>query len=358
MNQRTRYFLIGSALVVVTGLCTGVVAYYAGGLPMGRPAGAVELSYLPEDVSGVAYADVQDIMKAGFSQRLRQMFPTGGDKDRLEAELGINLEKDIDSVMAALDASGPDQSVVLLRGRFDTARIEALATQHGATVTPYQGKRIFVAPAGQTIEAASTPAPAGAPAAGAVFLEPNLLALGHVAALQKAIDTSVSHQDITTNPAFMQFVSDVRDHGNAWIVGRADMLTGAPGMPEVVRSQLPPVQWFSVSATVDESVSGVLRAETRDDQSAEQLRQILTGAIAAGRAFSGADPTVQAALGALQASGRGNDVQLRFLLTPEILEHMHASAATGRFGRPFGGAPAAPIPPTAPAPPAAPALQK
>ena len=33
MNQSTRYFLIGSAAVVLLGLGTGLVAYYNGGLP-------------------------------------------------------------------------------------------------------------------------------------------------------------------------------------------------------------------------------------------------------------------------------------------------------------------------------------
>ena len=48
MASRTRYFLIGSALVVVVGLCTGLVAYYSGALP-GRTTAMAEFDYLPEN---------------------------------------------------------------------------------------------------------------------------------------------------------------------------------------------------------------------------------------------------------------------------------------------------------------------
>src|SRR6187402_3262535 len=120
MNQRTRYFLIGSAFVVLVGLCTGIVAYYGGDLVAGRAA-TPEFSYLPPDATGVAFVDVQEIMKSGFAQKLRQFLPTGEDKDRLAAQLGVDLERDIDSVVASMSGGGPESGVVVLRGRFDAA---------------------------------------------------------------------------------------------------------------------------------------------------------------------------------------------------------------------------------------------
>jgi len=59
MSSRTRYFLIGSSLVVVVGLCTGLVAYYNGSAPGSSTARLPELAYLPADASAVAYADVR-----------------------------------------------------------------------------------------------------------------------------------------------------------------------------------------------------------------------------------------------------------------------------------------------------------
>ena len=34
MNKRTRYFIAAASLVMVASLCTGLVAYYSGGLPL------------------------------------------------------------------------------------------------------------------------------------------------------------------------------------------------------------------------------------------------------------------------------------------------------------------------------------
>src|SRR3970040_1914348 len=102
MNQKTRYFLIGSGLVVVVGLCTGLVASYSGQLPGLANAGPAELTYLPSDSSAIAFADVSGIMNSEFREKLRQFIPTGAEKDRLLAETGIDIERDIDTVVAGL----------------------------------------------------------------------------------------------------------------------------------------------------------------------------------------------------------------------------------------------------------------
>src|SRR5688572_12948933 len=145
MTHRTRYFLVGSGLIVVVGLCTGLVAYYNGGLA-GRSSVArlSELSYVSSDVTALAYADVRHIMDSEFRQRLRAVMPTGQEKERLLAETGIDIERDIDSVLAGLNpntiSSGPP--TVFLRGRFNTGQIENVAVQHGATAEDYRGKRL------------------------------------------------------------------------------------------------------------------------------------------------------------------------------------------------------------------------
>jgi len=44
MTKKTRYFLTGSAAVLATGLCTGLVAYYGGGFePLSASTGPNEL---------------------------------------------------------------------------------------------------------------------------------------------------------------------------------------------------------------------------------------------------------------------------------------------------------------------------
>ena len=90
--------LVSGALVVVVGLCTGLVAYYSGALSK-RSAGALpDFAYVPADASTVAYVDCHRIMSSEFRQRLRQVLPTGEEKNRRAQQTGIDLERDIDGV--------------------------------------------------------------------------------------------------------------------------------------------------------------------------------------------------------------------------------------------------------------------
>src|SRR5262245_28683395 len=102
MTRATRSFLIGAATIVLLGLGTGLVAFYNGNLPMGLGRNSdAELAYLPQNAVAVGYANVRSIMTSEFRQKLRQVLPTGEEKEKLQAELGVDIEQDIDSVAAA-----------------------------------------------------------------------------------------------------------------------------------------------------------------------------------------------------------------------------------------------------------------
>jgi hypothetical protein len=328
MNRKTRYFLIGSGLIVAVGLGTGLVASYTGQFPGAGLARQSEFSYLPADATAVAYADVQDIMASEFRQRLHEFLPTGTEKDKFLQETGIDIEKDIDSVVAGLTTSEPAGvgPLVLLRGRFDPVRIEALATQHGGTVQDYRGKRLFVAPhfrGDDEVASDGTTAAADSQAASPsmVFLENDLIALGRVDAIRKAIDKSQDSAG-TQNDELMDLVSEVSGSGNAWVVGRFDRLAASPNIPDNVRSHLPGIEWVAVSADIGTGVNGFMRAEAKDDAAGEQLRSVINGALAAARMFGGQDPKVEAALRSVQATGSGRTAQVSFAVGPELLDLM------------------------------------
>src|SRR5256885_15924670 len=102
MTKRTRYFMFGAGLVLLMAVGTGLVAFYNGGLPMLRStSGPQDLAYLPSGASAVAFANVHDIMNSEFRQKIRQVLPTGEEKDKLLQDTGIDLEHDIDTVVAA-----------------------------------------------------------------------------------------------------------------------------------------------------------------------------------------------------------------------------------------------------------------
>src|SRR5262245_11466919 len=102
MTRGTRFFLAGSAIIVVLGLGTGLVAYYNGNLPLGLlRSDDQQLAYMPADAAAVGYADVRTIMDSEFRQKLRQTMPAGEELAKFKDELGVDIEHDIDSVICA-----------------------------------------------------------------------------------------------------------------------------------------------------------------------------------------------------------------------------------------------------------------
>src|SRR6266550_464995 len=150
MTRKTRYFMGGSAAILVAGLGTGLVAYYGGGFPSlsASRSGPSELSYVPADSTVVAFANVREVMDSQLRQRLKQVLPQEQGQKEFAQETGIDIEHDIDYVVAAMTTPGtgglPNNAngLVVARGRFNTTQLETLAREHGGVVEEYKGKRL------------------------------------------------------------------------------------------------------------------------------------------------------------------------------------------------------------------------
>lgn len=320
MAPNTRNLLIGSSLIVVVGLCTGLVAWYGDVLP-GRAA-ATELAYLPSDVSGVGFADVRGIMASGFRQKLREVMPTGDDKNRMLEETGIDIERDIDTVVAGFSGSGPAGAVVILRGRFNEARLAELALSKGAQEQTYGGCTLYVQ-AGQA--AAGGQAPEYQPAV--ALLDDGLIGIGEVQALHKAIDTAAGGAGVGTNPDIMRLVAGVQGAHDTWFVARATDITEQPQVPEQLRRQIAGVQWLSFGANIDQDVRAQIRAEATDDQRAQELRSVVAGALAAVKMFGEQDARLASALSSVQTAGTGRNIDVSFQVSPDLLNLLAAHAS-------------------------------
>lgn len=317
MAPRTRYFLVGSGLVIVIGLCTGLVAYYGG--VTGRAAWRSDLAYVPSMARAVGYADLSDIIGSPFHQHLQRLLPSGSDKTTFEHETGIDVERDIDSVLVALggDTATDLGPLVVVRGRFDQAKIEGTATARGALAETYRDVRMLVAPADVNAGGRLTGVPTVA------FLKSGLIALGSREAIRQALDAEASGGDVSQDGDLMAVVSRVERTGNAWFVVRTDALTAETQLPEVVRHHLDGVRFFAVGADVDQNLRALVRAEARDARSAEDLRAVIAGAVAAVRMMSTRDPRLEAALASVQTSGSGPAVEVQFTLPPDLLDLAH-----------------------------------
>src|SRR5258708_28379610 len=154
MTRKARYFMGGSAAILVAGLGTGLVAYYGGGFPSlsASRSGPSELSYIPADTAVVAFANVREVMDSQLRQRLKQVLPQEQGQKEFQEATGIDIERDIDYVVAGMmmpgDTGLPNNAngLVVARGRFNTTQLETLVREHGGVVEDYKGKRGIKAP--------------------------------------------------------------------------------------------------------------------------------------------------------------------------------------------------------------------
>jgi hypothetical protein len=325
MTKKTRYFMAGSAAVMAAGLCTGLIAYYAGGFQaVSASAVSNELRYVPADSALVAFADVRAIMDSDLRKRLKELIPIP-EKGQQEFQdlTGIDIERDIDYVVAAVTSTSLNTApLVVARGRFNDTQLEALARQHGGTVEEYKGKRLVLVSEHRSDDAdpsAIVVAKTGHIVALA-FLEPGLVAVGDATAVKKAIDAQLTAHSITSNNEMMELVSEIGASNNAWAVGRFDLLSSHAKLPEQIASQMPPVKWFAAAGHINGGVSGTLRAEARDEESGDRLRKMVTGVMAFGEMQALSDPRAKMLLDSLQLSGTGKTVSLSFTVPAELLE--------------------------------------
>jgi hypothetical protein len=336
MTKKTRYFMAGSAAVLAAGLGTGMIAYYSGGFqPVSASAVANELRYVPADATLVAYADVRAIMDSDLRSRLKAAIPMHeqGQKE-FQEQTGIDIERDIDYVVASLSTSTLKTApLVVARGRFNDTQLEGLIREHGGTVELYKGKRLVNAPGSTQAEAPALTPEATNPGDPIfhelharhqnlvlAFLEPGLIAFGDAAAVKTAIDAQLSAHSITSNNEMMDLVTDIGQSNNAWAVGRFDLLASKANLPEQVTRQLPAVKWFAAAGHVNGGLSGSLRAETRDDPAAENLRDVVRGFLALARMQAQADPRAAALVESLQLTGTGKTVALSFTVPAEVID--------------------------------------
>jgi hypothetical protein len=341
MTAKTRYFVIVSLLVVGVGLGTGLVAYYVGFPTSAFIAGGgpEELRYLPSSATVVAYANVRDVMASDLRQRFRDSLLPGAHENgqrEFQELTGINIETDIDHVVACLDSSsgstnGPGLGVVLARGTFAESKIEALMREHGAQVDIYKGKRLITT---MTPEFPSPDLafPAPAPAVPKIprqsfsltFVEPGLVALGTTSLVQHAIDLhNGGGQSALTNDGLMERVRAL-EGGNVWAVGRFDVLRARANLPEAVSDRLPPITWFSVRGRVNGGIEAVLSAEARDDAAAKNLRDVVQGFLALAKLQTSSKPEIQRFVDSLQIQGTGNTVALSVEVPAEVFDTLSA----------------------------------
>ncbi|HPW21958.1 MAG TPA: hypothetical protein PLE61_14230, partial [Vicinamibacterales bacterium] len=304
MTAKTRYFLVGSVLVLLAGLSIGLVAYY-GGIPpnpFSFRSGPAELRYVPGDAGLVAFANVRHVMDSDLRQRLRQLEgATAEGRKEFQDHTGIDVERDIDHVVAWIGGRGGAHKpggLVLASGRFDSSRLEGLALEHGGRVADYQGKRMIVlSKEGRGEEFAMA------------FLEPGIVAIGNEATVRLAIERGQRGDNALANTELMKRVEGLSG-ASLWAVGSFDAVSARTSLPSELRDRMPPIAWFSASGRVNGGLEATVKAEARDEQGAENLRDLVRGIVALARMQADSRPAAKPVLPTFQLSGEGREVAL------------------------------------------------
>lgn len=343
-HSRTRYFLLGSAAIVVGGLALGTAAFMGGmsTRALASQAGPAELSLVPAGAAVVAYANVHDVMASEFRQKLTSAMDSSGDgRMKFKDETGIDIERDIDSVVAAAlpdaDGNGQGFGFVALRGRFDTARIEAIVTEKGGRMDEYRGARLLLPPARSaasddpaasdgdaSVQRHRPEAPDTPPAL--ALVNANLVVLGSLDAVKAAIDRDQDGgTSILSDGEFVRMLENLESYSTMWAIARSSALGGAELRDELA-SKLPGVKWVAASGYVNGGLRASVTAEANDDEAAKNLRDVVQGALAMARLHADGKPELAPLLQGLQVAGTGTTVSVNVAMPSAVIDALFDQA--------------------------------
>jgi hypothetical protein len=331
MTKRTRYFVMGSVGFMALALTAGLAAYYGGVPGFAEQAGPDELNYVAADATVVAYANVKDLMASELRQQIKALEPADQEQGQAELRntLGIDIEKDVDYVVACMLASPTTTGTpakngyVVARGTFDRSRIEAFIREKGGIERQYKGRTMFVHPAGDThVSSDGT-----AEEMGVTFIDNNVVALGTATALQKVIDVQAgAAPTVRTNGPVMKMIEGVAS-GNAWVVGRFDVLSKQANLPAEVQGQMPQLTWFSATGHVNGGVAGTITVEARDEESAKNLRSVVGGFIGLAKMQAASKPELGALVQSITLNpDSGSTVSVSFTVPSAAIEALKIAA--------------------------------
>jgi hypothetical protein len=142
------------------------------------------------------------------------------------------------------------------------------------------------------------------------------------------VDRTAGGSNVQGNAELMRLVGEMSGQ-SMWAVGRFDALSAQATLPAEVTERIPPISWFSASGRVNGGLSAVVKAEAKDEQAADNLRDIVRGFVALAKMQTSGKPGIQKMLPDVQLSGDGKDVAISFAVTNEMLDAFEAARTMG-----------------------------
>jgi hypothetical protein len=215
--------------------------------------------------------------------------------------------------------------LLLARGRFDNARIEATLRNAGGAPTEHRGYR-FVS--NERIAVA--------------FVETGFIVAGAPASVRLSLDTKATGSgSITSDESLVRLVGRV-DDAATWVVADFQALQTTKMLPGAMAGQLPAITWLAASGDVGDGLSARIFAEGRDERAAQDLQEVIRGFVALARMQTGQEAAFNQLLNSIELTGEGNTVTLSFAIPAEFFDRLKNA--------PRVKTPLAPVAPVAPRP--------
>ena len=182
------------------------------------------LNLVMPDAKVLAGVNVDQAKTSPFGQYVLGLIQSSQDThlQELTNQTGFDPTRDVHEVLVASNGTpGSHTGLAMARGNFDTAKILALATQHGASTETYAGVTILEDPKAEH---------------GVAFLSPTLFVAGDIASVKGAIDRQ--HTPAPLPAALTVQVNQWSGSQDAWAVSliptsSLKMPNGAPNVPGV-----------------------------------------------------------------------------------------------------------------------------
>jgi signal transduction histidine kinase len=156
------------------------------------------------------------------------------------------------------------------------------------------------------------------------FIDVDLVAMGNYESVKRAIDAGTGN-NIVSNTELMRQVNEFEGN-NVWAVGRFDALANSGNLPSALQQQITTIRWFSAAGHVNGGVEGIFKAEARDEEAAQNLRDMLNGVLAMARMQASTRPEFKTVVDSLQLTGDGKNIALSFSLPAELLDALETMA--------------------------------
>jgi hypothetical protein len=85
------------------------------------------------------------------------------------------------------------------------------------------------------------------------------------------------------------------------------------------------VRWFSASGHINGGLRGTIRAEARDEQAGQNLRDVVQGFMALAKMQASQKPELTTLMNSIQLSGTGKTVSLNFEVPSQIIDALSES---------------------------------